>query len=469
MLLAAALLAPAASHASKTQESVFQDDATLLYGGDAKRDQALDELQRLGVHTVRVNVRWNRYAPSPTSATRPAFDAGDPWAYPGFGEIDALVSGAERRGIQVLLTPTGPGPGWASRCKGSYETRRICKPSPGEFGQFVAALGRRYPTVTRWSVWNEPNQGGWLTPQYEKHGGKYVPWSPVVYRELVRSAAGALQGTGHGGDQLLLGETAPLGKTSGSYHKRSMPPALFYRELFCLDSKGRGLTGSAARTRGCASYPKLPVTGVAHHPYTRGAAGAPRSRPSGSSDITLATISRLSLWVDRGANRGRVPRGLPIWLTEYGFQTNPPDRYGTSLTNQAAWLNESDWMAWNNSRIRSTAQYELYDERSSASGFQTGLRFKDGKAKPALAAYRLPIWPVATRTYTKLWLHVRPAREPQAVTIQYLPKGKSAYRTLGTYTTDANGFAYVKTRTKAPYWRFTWNGATSRKAKPASR
>src|SRR4051812_22385158 len=231
--LAAVALTAAPAHASKTQESIFQDDATLLGDDTAKREQTLDEMQALGVDTVRALVLWNRVAPDATSSTKPAgFDASNPDAYPAgnWGRLDALVQGAQARGMQVLLTPTGPGPGWASDCSGDYAARRICKPNPAEFGAFVTALGRRYQSVKRWSIWNEPNQGGWLQPQWAITSKGATPYAPHRYRQLVQSATGGLSASGHGGDQILLGETAPIGRTTGSLSTRSLPPVDFWRE-----------------------------------------------------------------------------------------------------------------------------------------------------------------------------------------------------------------------------------------------
>ena len=468
-----ALALPQAAHASRSQESMFQDDRSLLYAGDARRENTLDQLQSLGVDTIRVNVLWSKVAPNPRSKHRPAFDATNSGAYPSsanpypFAALDAVVAGAQRRGMNVQLTPTVPGPAWASSCKGSSSRRQICRPKPAEYGRFVTALGRRYPSVRRWSIMNEPNQGSWLTPQYVKRHGHWVPESPRVYRNLVRAATGALAATGHGGDQILFGETAPIGRTSGRRYSRSIGPVDFYRELFCLNSRGHKLRGRAARIRGCRHYAKLGVTGVAHHPYTRGAGQSPNARV-GRSDITLAKIGRLSLWLDRAARQGRIPSGLGIWLTEYGFQTRPPDRYaGTSLRNQARWINESDWIAWRNGRIRSVDQYELRDD-PSLGAFQTGLRFKNGKPKPSLAAYRLPIWPRATHHGTRLWLQVRPESRlgtPQQVTIQYKGRHKHRWRTLKTATvTDPHGFLHTSTHVRASYWRFRWGHYRSRTA-----
>src|SRR3954453_7263904 len=229
ILLVVLALAAAPAHASQSQESLFEDEVSLLYSGAERRDQTLDELRDLGVDVIRANVIWNRYAPSPTSKTKPSFDATAPNAYP-LGEVDELVAGAAARGMTVLLTPTAPAPAWASSCGGSSSARRICSPKPSEYGDFVEALGKRYPTVRRWSLYNEPNQGGWLTPQRKKSGRTHIPASPTIYRNLVRSGIAALHATGHGGDQILLGETAPIGRTSGSYSKRSLAPADFYRE-----------------------------------------------------------------------------------------------------------------------------------------------------------------------------------------------------------------------------------------------
>src|SRR5262249_30051284 len=152
-------------------------------------------------------------------------DGKDPNAYgTAFAALDSFVAGAQSRGMQVLLTPTGPIPSWASKCKGgSTKTRSTCKPDPKEIGAFVRALGKRYPTVHYWSIWNEPNLKAWLSPQYEKVGSQGVQRSAYMYRQLASSAIAGLRGTGHRPDQIWLGETAPLGDDpSGCSAQRSL-------------------------------------------------------------------------------------------------------------------------------------------------------------------------------------------------------------------------------------------------------
>src|SRR5213078_4527683 len=129
------------------------------------RATALDEMQRLGVTTIHALVVWSRLVPTRDAYTRPAgFDATDPSGYVNWAAYDDLVRGAQARGIQVLFTPTGPAPQWASTCARNVKRRGRCKPIPSEFGDFVRALATRYsgaywdggqilPRVSRWSLW----------------------------------------------------------------------------------------------------------------------------------------------------------------------------------------------------------------------------------------------------------------------------------------------------------------------------
>jgi hypothetical protein len=450
-----ALASPAM--ASKTQLSVFQDDRLLLQSGGAMRNATLDEAASLGVDVIHSVVVWRRLAPSPASKRRPAnFDATNPAAYraAAWAPYDELVRGAAARGMRVLFSPSGPIPSWASGCPGTDKVRRTCRPNPTHFLRFVQALATRYsgsynglPRVDLWSVWNEPNQGSWLAPQYVRRGGRTIPTAPAIYRTLVRATAKALKATGHGSDQLLFGETAPLGRTTGSLARRPMAPGAFLRGVLCLDRRAEGCRGP---------FPRLPVTGVSHHPYSRGGSQPPTAR-GGSTEITIASRSRLSTIVDSAARKGRLRRNLPIWYTEFGFQTNPPDSlFGVDLAKQATWINQADWMAWNDPRVRSVAQYELRDEPRLAA-FQTGLRFLNGRAKPSLAAYRLPIW--VTRSSggkVRVWGQVRPAGAGESVQVQ--SGSGSTFATVATATTQNAAGYFVATLPSGgkKKWRLRW-------------
>ena len=494
-LLFALLATPAA--ASKTQESIFQDDRLLL--SDA-REPTLDELKGLGVDTIRVNAIWARIAPERDSTTKPNFDASDPGAYPAdnWGALDALVRGATARGMGVLITLTGPVPAWASPCG----DRRTCDPNRDEFKAFVTAVGRRYsgtyggspgtagspggpvqlprtntpadgvvqpiagaqspgspgtsplPRVSRYSVWNEPNQGSWLTPQYTGSSKRPKPASARIYRGLLHAALDGLAASGHGDDQVLIGETAPIGRTGGALATRHRAPLAFYRDLLCINSRGRATSSS---TLGCkGSFRRLPGA-VSHHPYSRGAIGAPTAR-AGRDDLPLASIRNLYRVLDQGAKRKRIPSKTPVYLTEYGLQTKPPDRFGVSPGRQALYINQADWMAYRDGRIRSVSQYELNDPPEQDQ-FNTGLRYTDGRAKPSLAAYRLPIWV----TRGRVWGQARTGGE--TADLQWRSSSKKKWKTYKRVKLNSRGYFYVKVNRRGGQWRLASGDNAGRTAR----
>jgi hypothetical protein len=461
---ACAGLPAAPALASADQQSVIEDEHQMLELGPAAQTAALDDAKALGADVIRANVIWGRYAPSPNSRRKPkGFDGKDPNAYgTAFGPLDGLVASAQARGLQVLLTATGPTPAWASRCGGSVKNRRTCKPDPKLFGAFVRALGKRYPTVKLWSIWNEPNLRAWLTPQYV---GTTLQ-SPALYRALAASAIAGLRGTGHRADQILLGETAPIGQRPGP--RANANPEPFLRGLFCLKADGKRLTGAAGAAQRCSHYKKLSVTGYAHHPYTRGGSQPPLVR-TGAGEITIAVASRLTRLLDQAGRAKRVPAKLPVFYTENGWQTNPPDRiFGVLPDFQAAYINEADWIAYKNPRIKAVAQYKLIDDADPAS-FQSGVRLSDGSKKPSYAAYQLPIW-VAKKGAANVTVYgqVRPADDGAAlqVEVQHAASSGAAFQTVQTVpVTSLKGQFIVELPNQGGgVWRLRANGLTSRQA-----
>lgn len=141
--------------------------------------------------------------------------------------------------------------------------------------------------------------------------------------------------------------------------------------------------------------------------------------------------------------------------TELGYQTRPPDRFGVSPARQAAYINESNWIAYRSRRVHSIAQYELVDEPDAAV-FNTGLRFTDGRAKPALAAFRMPIWVDRARRGVTVFGQVRPGLRGETVRIQFRRR-HGHYRTLARVLLRNNrGYLVRHFRARAGYWRLVW-------------
>jgi hypothetical protein len=472
--LLVALAVPAGAAAGTTQRSLIQDDLQLLQSGAAARERALDDVAALGADGVRALALWGSIAPR----VRPqGFDPADPAEYPPrrWNPLDGLVRGLAARRLDLLLSVSLPMPSWASGCK---RRRGVCKPDAVEYGRFVRALGTRYsgshrdenegrgvlPRVERWSFSNEPNQPAWLRPQFARRNGIVYAAAAVRYRSLVRAGTAALRATGHGADEMLLGETSPIGRTTGALATRAVAPKPFLRTLLCLGAR----TGRAAALRGCVRPRRLRITGFAHHPYSRGGSRPPRRKGDPETEITLASAGRLERLLDAAAAKGRVPEDLPVHYTEYGFQSDPPDGlFGIPLARQAEYLNQADWIAFSDPRVRTVAQYKLIDDRAVAS-FQSGLRFADGRAKPAYDAYRLAVW-VRRSGPSRLHLYgqVRPpaAGDVSRVEIQNAPFGSSDFRTVATTDVRSRNGTFVRMLPRREgRFRLRWGSVLSREA-----
>ena len=470
------LAGPAA--ASTSQESIMQDDRVLYTQGPEAQQRALDQMAALGVDTVHTLLTWRGFVADP-EATKPAkgFKGDDPHAYPSdrWNPVDDLVRGATARGMKVLLTPTGPAPRWAESCPSSERGRfhdGTCRPSASKFGQFVEALARRYsgryvdesgegklPAVRRWSFWNEPNLNAWLAPQTAKSGRRTVLKGVSLYRGLVTSGAAGLRAGGHRSDQVLLGETAPI--AGGS---RGTPTVSFYRALFCVDSRGRKLRGTAARDVGCSKPRRLPISGIAHHPYTRGA-GDPLYTKQSSGHVTIAYTARLRTVARLGERSGLVPRGTSskLYFTEFGVSSNPPGtRFSVPLEVQAEWLNQADYMAYRDRSVRSVAQFGLEDDTSfGRDSFQTGICFSTppdtcSYAKPALDAYRLPIYVLDRGRNVQIYGQARAATGQSEVEVQHRESDDAPFEAVATVKLSRTGHFLRTFPARAGSWRLAW-------------
>jgi hypothetical protein len=405
MVLALTLLAlPASAHANATQLSIMQDD-TVLH--TSQMDARLDEMKALGADVVKVRIGWRYVAPG--GSTKPSgFDPTNPSAYPSgaWDSYDSIIRGIVARHMRPYIAITGPAPDWGER--GGNQLN----PDPTEFGRFVQAVGKRYsgtfaggngngyndplqrlPHVVIWSLWNEPNLASWLAPQYTKK----VPVSPAAYRRLVYAMQDGLSASGHGSDTFLIGELLPFAR-AGRTGVTKVRPIAFLREMACVDSHYRPYRHSAAKKRGCTGrFRKIPGTGIAYHPYTY--AGGPNVPQRNRDDASIGELGRLERAIDQLSHHKRLVGGrLRVWITEFGFQSDPPDTFQSPIRKIPGFMGESEWLAYRDHRVVSYSQYPLVDDplgkgAQKFAGFQSGLRFVDGSAKKSVyAAYRMPFY-----------------------------------------------------------------------------
>ena len=468
-VFAALLVCAAPASASRGQVTIMQDDRRVLQSGADTRNRTLDEFQALGVDVLKLHMLWDDVAPG--DQTKPdGFDGANPDAYPreAWEPFDQAIAGAQARGMRVLLQLGGRAPEWAS-------DNRVNNPDPVEFGRFVTAVGRRYaggsapaggggggpggtplplpnqdasaaqaggssPRVDMWSLWNEPNLSSWLGPQFRRKR----PNSPRLYRALLRAGHQGLVDSGHGSDEILIGELLPFAR-GGRAGRSKVRPIQFLRELACVNRRFRPYRGRAARVRGCNNYSPLPGTGLALHPYTL--AGGPRVRVPHREDISISTLGRVTSALNRLDRRGRLARrGMPLWITEYGFQTDPPDPFQSRIGRVPGYMGESEWIAYRNGRVASYAQYTLIDDAlgrgaNRYGGWQAGLRFANGRKKTKVyRAFELPLF-VRLRGSSRVEVFggVRNA-DSGTVTIESRRGRRGRFRSVGTAQVGARGY-----------------------------
>jgi len=317
--VAAAFFAAAAtSEASSRQFTLFEAPRELLSWDDGLRAQTFDELQGMGVGWVRVVVIWRTVDEH------------------GWTAYDRAISEARARGMNVLVTLSGPVPKSASGNGKSY----TYKPSPSKFQRFVTEAGTRWrDQVGIWSIWNEPNHPDFLGPQYSR--GKAI--SPRIYRALFIAGEKGLDASGNGGDTVLMGETAPVGTS------HVVPPLTFLRVALCLDSHYH-------KRRSCG---RLGADGYAHHAYTH---GTPWYRPRSRNDVTIGVLGRLNRALYLAGRAGAIRPHMPIWLTEFGIQSKPDPFIGVSQIAQAEFRSIAELMAYRNPRVTMFSQYLMRDE-----------------------------------------------------------------------------------------------------------
>jgi len=329
--------------------------------------------------------------------------------------------------------------------------------------------------VDHWSLWNEGNFPTWLSPQSRRtrlpgYKGGYLPYSPHLYRQLADAAYDGLVATGHRFDLILIGETAPRGGRVGL--NTTIAPLPFLRELYCVDKRYRRFKGREAQARGCpvtaaqrrrfrSENPALfETSGWAHHPYSLDQPPT-WSHPSANS-VPLGSIERLIRAYDRARlSWGDFGQG-DIWITEYGYQTEPDPYVAISLVRQALWTTWAEFIAYDNPRIASMAQFLLNDDRPDKRfdaadirrwrTWQSGLATNAGARKPAYDEYPFPIHVTPTRprpgAFIRVFSIARPAPDGMLLEARVQAVGDDGRVVTLKRVTVGNRKAYLNTRVR---------------------
>lgn len=386
-VVAVAIVALCASGTASTSPRVqygIKDDAWLAFGPGAL-DRRVRTLDRLGVTIVRYTLPWNEIA-----VRRPRYPRWYASRAYSWGSADRVLKALRRHHIDIVLGISGC-PRWANGGR-----RPNVAPTSSPFiRDFAHAAARRYPWVRRWLIWNEPNQSRFLNPP-----------SPEVYVQRILNPAYTALHTSNPRNRVGGGGTAPRGNLS---------PVTWIRRMAAAGAK---------------------LDAYAHHPYPEDPhAETPVSGGCGHCrSITMATLDRL------GRETLKAWGPIPLWLTEYGYQTNPPDReQGVSWPKQVLFEGEAALRAYRAARVDMLIHFLLRDDPAPA-GWQSGLLTARGLPKLAAQAFPLPLVEESRQgAHTVLWGQVRPHHGTRPYRLQRLRAGRWDW-VGGTRLTNARGF-----------------------------
>ena len=342
----------------------FYDDQQ-VYG---RTDWAFRQLKSLRAGIVRITIDWATVA-----KRRPAKPADPADRAYNWTAVDHVITQAALNKVRVLATIYGT-PRWAGRAKNRIPRRMT------DLRLFAFAAAKRYsgtyrvkvsenepvrslPAVRHWLVWNEPNNPIFLKPQWKLSNRKWVNQAAYDYAKICNAVYAGVKAAVVPGNKVACGVTGPRGNDAPRSSRPSTSPLVFMSWL------------RRAGVRRMDAY--------AHHPYYGHRTEKPTTKPKSKKAVTMANMGDLIKQVDR--LWGRKTR---VWITEYGYQTNPPDRlFGVSYKNQAAYMKQALAMAKRTRRIDLFIWFLIKDE-GRLDGWQSGVVTRRGLRKPSFRSFQ---------------------------------------------------------------------------------
>ena len=337
-----------------------------------------------GAHWVRLVLDWEGVAPETLPSSWDPTNPADPhynWGYVDTGVIEAV-----QHGLNPLLLVDGA-PKWAQRCTSPIgQTTEVCDPHPAALAAFATAAARRYsgtfnglPRVQYWEGLNEPNYTGFFFPQFNT---EFKPLSPGLYRALINNFYDAVNAVDPsnivvGGG---LGPTEKKGVNIG--------PLRFTRELLCMKGHVK-----PKPIKGCEGGVRLDAIDV--HSNTTGGP-THEGRPN---DVQMGDLGKMQTLLRAADKAGHLQgqfKRTQLWITEFAWDSSPPDPNGLPMKILTQWTAEALHEAWANG-VTHFFWYLLRDQPMTGEEgvVQSGLYLRadnlvNDQPKEVLVSFRFP-------------------------------------------------------------------------------
>jgi hypothetical protein len=238
----------------------------------------------------------------------------------------------------------------------------------------------------------------------------------------------------------------PKGKNQEWY---ATAPLAFMRSLLCI-SKGSHPHPT------CNNPIRFDVW--SHHPYTPYINGGPFTHAKVPDDVELGDLPKMRALLSAGVRLHHVVSTHPVqfWVTEFGWNTNPPRKHSPSLALAARWTAESLHQMWLSGV--SLVTWFLLDDLPRPSYYQSGLYFhsssvEQARPKPVRTAFRFPFVAYRHRSTVSVWGRDATS-DQQLVTVQRRHGKKGAWRKVALVR--SNGYGIFKATVKLKASKADW-------------
>jgi hypothetical protein len=398
-------------------------DPDVFTGPDA--DAGVGRAAAAGASAIKLPLFWNTIAPAARPSRFKPADPSDP-AY-DWTQLDAELRLVRAHKLEPIVYISSA-PTWAFRRIDGF-----ARPDPAQYAPFALAAVRRYsgelpglPRVRYWEAWNEPNK----VPDRS-----FKASQPIWYRTLVNTFAASVHSVP--GNAVVAGGLAPFGIST------AVAPLTFMRSLLCLSSAPSPRPMCSARVR-------FDIWST--DPYS---AGGPTHRAYHPNDVSIAELPKMRAVLDAGVRFGHVvsPRPVRFWVTEFSWDSNPPDPGGVPAALEGRWVAEALYRMWG-AGVSLVTWFTLRDQPVSTSPYQSGLYFRGSsfardRPKPALTAFRFPFVAFSHSKAVVVWGHT-PSGDPGTVVVEQ--HGPSGWSRVGVLRANRVGIfsGELRTRAKGP-------------------
>jgi hypothetical protein len=415
LLSAGAALAGSASGGGPLRTAVVEPPLQLLTDADA--NLLLGRIHDAGASLVRMSISWYAIA-SPDGPPANPEDPADP-SY-DWSAMDRKIRLAFEQGLEPFLV-VNDAPVWARL----DNQRGGAPPNAADLGEFMHAAATRYsgsylglPRIRYWQVWIEPNVNKFFRNQ---------PLAPTRYAAMVNAVADAVHSV-HPDNKVIAGGLSPFTVTRGD--TRTITPMIFMADMLCMKL-------NASPRPGCDRRVHFDIW--SHHPFT---SGDPTHHAYHKGDVSLGDLGVMKAMLRAAYTSGHIQTGSPpgFWVTEFSWDTDPPDPKALPVKLQARWTAEALYVMWK-AGIGVVTWLDIRDNPYPRDPVQSGLyysgqTYQQDRPKPTLSAFRFPFVAYARKGGIFVWGRAPWGKRGRVIVMQ---SSTGRWKQRAALTTNANG------------------------------